>query len=34
MKTKYAVVQLKVPSTVVTPGGIGAQTITFVYDES
>lgn len=32
--SKYAVVQLKVPSTVTTPGDIGTQTITFKYDES
>ena len=32
--SKYAVVQLKVPSTVTTPGDIGSQTITFKYDES
>lgn len=32
--TDYAVVQLEVPSTVVTPGDIGSQTITFQYDES
>jgi hypothetical protein len=30
--TKYFVVQLKVPSTVTTPGDIGAQTIEFSYD--
>lgn len=30
----YAVVQLKVPSTVTTPGDINVQTITFSYDES
>ena len=33
-ETKYGVIQLKVPYTVVTPGDIGSQTITFVYDES
>jgi len=33
-KTKYAVLQLNVPSTVVTPGDIGTQTLTFQYDES
>jgi hypothetical protein len=32
--TKYFIVQLHVPSTVVTPGDIGAQTITVQYDES
>ena len=32
--SKYLVVQLKVPSTVTTPGDIGTQTITFQYDES
>lgn len=32
--TDYAVIQLEVPSTVVTPGDIGSQTITFQYDES
>jgi len=32
--SEYAVVQLKVPSTVTTPGDIGSQTITFKYDES
>ena len=32
--SNYAVVQLKVPSTVTTPGDIGSQTITFQYDES
>jgi len=32
--SNYAVVQLKVPSTVTTPGDIGTQTITFMYDES
>ena len=33
-KTDYLVVQLRVPSTVTTPGDIGSQTITFSYDES
>jgi len=33
-KTDYLVVQLKVPYTVVTPGDIGTQTLTFSYDES
>ena len=32
--TDYAIIQLEVPSTVVTPGDIGSQTITFQYDES
>lgn len=32
--TKYLVAQLKVPSTVVTPGDIGTHTITFSYEES
>ena len=32
--SNYAVVQLKVPSTVTTPGDIGSQTITFKYDVS
>ena len=33
-KTDYLVAQLRVPYTVVTPGDIGSQTITFSYDES
>jgi len=33
-KTDFLVVQLDVPSTVVTPGDIGSQTITIQYDES
>lgn len=33
-KTDFLVVQLRVPSTVVTPGDIGTQTLTFQYDES
>lgn len=32
--TKYGVIQLKIPDTVVTPGDIGTQTMTFQYDES
>ena len=32
--SKYFVVQLEIPSTVTTTGDIGAQTITFQYDES
>ena len=32
--SKYLVTQLKVPSTVTTPGDIGTHTITFSYDES
>ena len=33
-ETDYLVTQLEVPDTVVTPGDIGSQTITFSYDES
>jgi hypothetical protein len=33
-KTDYLVSQLRVPYTVVTPGDIGTQTLTFSYDES
>jgi len=32
-ETDYLVVQLEVPSTVLTPGDIGSQSITFSYDE-
>lgn len=30
----YAIIQLEAPSTVVTPGDIGTQTLTFQYDEA
>lgn len=33
-KSDYLVLQLDVPSTVTTPGDIGAQTMTIMYDES
>lgn len=32
--SKYFITQLKVPSTVTTPGDIGSQVITILYDES